>query len=714
MDDQSGFDDDNAEEGVSSTLQVCGVGLDTTNEALEEAFSDFGPLKRCFVVRPKLKNAKSTFGIVQFAISDDADRALDESSAKIEINGGSFSLKRIADKPQKRGQQQLEEQNQKNTAQRDFDRAQAKKKKARLIVRNLSFKATDAKLKSHFSTFGDVVDVNILKKKDGKMVGCAFVQYSNVQEAAKAIKELNGKPFLQRPVAIDWAVSKDRFQGGQKQDDFPPKIKEEEPEIKEEVVEPEAEPEPDVEVKEEPEDDGIGEESHSDQESEDDGGSDDDEEEEPRSKFANKQKRDWPSKGHDVSENKTVFIRNLSFNSDEMDLKDMLEQNFGRVLFARFVIDKATDHPKGTAFAKFANEDSVQKCIDASEGQDGLWLDGRQIYVKPALSPEAASKMLEEKKKKVQKDSRNLYLAREGLVREGTKAAEGVSKTDLDLRVNLEKRKRQMLKDLNRFISPTRLCFRNMPEDVTDTKLNKLVKKFAAGIKTTECKVMKDMKSGKSKGFGFVAFPEHEAALKVLRCMNNNPEVFRKDQRPIVEFSIENRKALNARQKRLEKSREKNPNFNNNDAGPPPAKKFKKGSVQGEQVQAEDEQKPGFMGSASKVNQKNLPSHVGPKIRHKKRTKISRKDIRKEEQKRKNPKKKQPKQDAPGPESTQVAAAEPPAKKKDSKKKKAKKGKKMSEIKDLRDEKKFTSMVNAYKQKLVKSEAIGKKRKWYD
>ena len=44
--------------------------------------------------------------------------------------------------------------------------------------------------------------------------------------------------------------------------------------------------------------------------------------------------------------------------------------------------------------------------------------------------------------------------------------------------------------------------------------------------------------------------------------MNNNPEVFTNDQRPIIEFSIENRKALNARQKRLEKSREKNPTFN--------------------------------------------------------------------------------------------------------------------------------------------------------
>ena len=56
------------------------------------------------------------------------------------------------------------------------------------------------------------MDVNILKKKDGKMVGCAFLQYSNVQEASKALKNLNGKLFLQRPIAIDWAVPKDQFQ----------------------------------------------------------------------------------------------------------------------------------------------------------------------------------------------------------------------------------------------------------------------------------------------------------------------------------------------------------------------------------------------------------------------------------------------------------------------------------------------------------------------
>ena len=59
-----------------------------------------------------------------------------------------------------------------------------------------------------------------------------------------------------------------------------------------------------------------------------------------------REKKDWPKTGHDVGENKTVFVRNLGFESEESDLKAMLEENFGRVLFARMVIDKATGHPK--------------------------------------------------------------------------------------------------------------------------------------------------------------------------------------------------------------------------------------------------------------------------------------------------------------------------------------------------------------------------------
>jgi nucleolar protein 4 len=62
--------------GQSSTFQVINLPIGTTDEAIEEIFSEFGPLKRCFVVKQKLpaKTDKTT-GYVQFAFNDDAIKA---------------------------------------------------------------------------------------------------------------------------------------------------------------------------------------------------------------------------------------------------------------------------------------------------------------------------------------------------------------------------------------------------------------------------------------------------------------------------------------------------------------------------------------------------------------------------------------------------------------------------------------------------------------
>ena len=58
----------------------------------------------------------------------------------------------------------------------------------------------------------------------------------------------------------------------------------------------------------------------------------------------------------------------------------------------------------------------------------------------------------------------------------------------------------------------------------------------------------------KSKGYGFVQFKTHEMALKALHATNNNPDLFDKKQRLIVQFSIEDMRALKKRQERQEKA----------------------------------------------------------------------------------------------------------------------------------------------------------------
>ncbi|NXO54949.1 RBM28 protein, partial [Aramus guarauna] len=88
-------------------------------------------------------------------------------------------------------------------------------RKARLIVRNLSFKCSEDDLRSLFSPFGTVLEVNIPRKPDGKMRGFAFVQLRNMLEATKALRGMNMKEIKGRPVAVDWAVAKDKYRATQ-------------------------------------------------------------------------------------------------------------------------------------------------------------------------------------------------------------------------------------------------------------------------------------------------------------------------------------------------------------------------------------------------------------------------------------------------------------------------------------------------------------------
>lgn len=67
---------------------------------------------------------------------------------------------------------------------------------ARLIVKNISFKATEEALKEHFMSYGTVEEVKLLKNPDGKLVGCGFVHFTNVPMANKALAATNKKPFL--------------------------------------------------------------------------------------------------------------------------------------------------------------------------------------------------------------------------------------------------------------------------------------------------------------------------------------------------------------------------------------------------------------------------------------------------------------------------------------------------------------------------------------
>merc|ERR1719471_2543325 len=212
--------------------------------------------------------------------------------------------------------------------------------------------------------------------------------------------------------------------------------------------------------------------------------------------------------GHDINEGKTVFVRNISYDSCEEDLAAMMEECFGKIVFAKLVMDKQMGRPRGTAFVKFKRREDAEKCVEIAEGADGVFLDNRQLNILLAKEKNDVEQLQKESKEKEPKDNRNLYLAREGIIREGTAAAEGVSKTDMDRRKMVQKQKKQMLSNLNMFVSSTRLCVRNLPPYIDDAKLKSIfAKNVPKSAKIVEAKVMKDNKNEDkakqiSKGFG--------------------------------------------------------------------------------------------------------------------------------------------------------------------------------------------------------------------
>jgi len=72
-----------------------------------------------------------------------------------------------------------------------------------------------------------------------------------------------------------------------------------------------------------------------------------------------------------------------------------------------------------------------------------------------------------------------------------------------------------------------------------------------------QVKIVRDTaRDNRSRGFGFVEFKEHEAALEALHKLNNKTNKLTGSNRLLVEFAVENALVLQKRQLRQQKNQE--------------------------------------------------------------------------------------------------------------------------------------------------------------
>ncbi|KAG5251249.1 polyadenylate-binding protein [Salix suchowensis] len=159
--------------------------LDKTidHKALHDTFSSFGNILSCKVATDASGQSKG-YGFVQFDNEEAAQNAIDK------LNGMLINDKQVYVGHFLRKQER--------------DSALGNIKFNNVYVKNLAESTTDEDLKNIFGEHGTITSAVVMRDADGKSKCFGFVNFENVDDAAKAVEALNGNKFDDK----EWYVGK--------------------------------------------------------------------------------------------------------------------------------------------------------------------------------------------------------------------------------------------------------------------------------------------------------------------------------------------------------------------------------------------------------------------------------------------------------------------------------------------------------------------------
>ncbi|KAF5024633.1 hypothetical protein F66182_3397 [Fusarium sp. NRRL 66182] len=486
-----------------------------TSESLTDFFSQHYPVKHATVVVDQKTKESRGYGFVTFADAEDA------AEAKKALNNQDWNGRRI--------RIDVAEPRQRNNTTGEVPAHKALKeemqKPAKLIVRNLPWSIKTSEQLNHlFRSFGKVKFADLPQSK-GKLKGFGFVTLRGRKNAERALEAINGKEIDGRTLAVDWAVDKDTWEKQQPDEDEVKNDKKDKKKQQEEVEEDEEDEEDETSSDgSEDKEEGGAEVNRDDQldadlknffknhmENLEDEDEDEDEDEE------NEDDQESEQGGKDVQSEApkrttdnttTVFVRNLPFTTTDEQLKEFFG-HFGKIRYARVVMDKVTEKPAGTGFVCFFDIDDAKSCIknaprpqapvataktsilqDESADPDGKYtLDGRLLQVAQAVNKQEATHLADSSlAKRNEKDKRKLFLLSEGSIDRSSPLFNVLTPTEVQMRqASAAQRKKLVQGNPSLHLSLTRLALRNIPRNMGQKELKELARKavveFAKDVK---------------------------------------------------------------------------------------------------------------------------------------------------------------------------------------------------------------------------------------
>jgi len=250
---------------------------------------------------------------------------------------------------------------------------------------------------------------------------------------------------------------------------------------------------------------------------------------------------------------------------------------------------------------------------EATDPTGHYTLEGRVLQVSKALSKSDATRREAEgssKRELRDNDKRRLYLLSEGTIPRGSKLYEKLGATEINIREASTKQRQKLMKsNPSLHMSLTRLSIRNIPRSVTSKDLKALAREAVVGFATDVkngirqplskeelkraadsmkaadrlrkqqgkgivkqakivfegregAKVEEKSGAGRSRGYGFIEYVSHRAALMGLRWLNGHAvrsSDAEKSKRLIAEFAIENAQVVTRRADRETRMRVQGP-----------------------------------------------------------------------------------------------------------------------------------------------------------